>query len=204
MATKSLVSVLQQATRHSRLRQKTVGQVESTSQLWLLKRSNSTQSAKHFPALTAIAIRCYPCYSQLSNHHHPVLSSSLPSVRWFQSVGQYHQVADETLDAIQDALDGFFEGMPQQPGQQDPEVSLSSGVLTISMPPHGTWVLNKQTPNQQIWWSSPISGPRRYEYENGRWVFTRVADAGSDTLGQTLRDEMQQIYQTEFILEDVE
>ena len=203
MSTKSLASVLQRATRHSRLHQNTIGQVVSRSQLLQLRRPNSTTGAAiHVSATANMTTRTSPCYIQFLNHH-PGLSSSLSAVRWFQSVGQYHQVADETLDAIQDALDGFFEGMPQQSGQPDPEVSLSSGVLTIAMPPHGTWVLNKQTPNQQIWWSSPISGPRRYEYENEHWVFTRVSDGGSETLGQALRDEIQQIYHTELILEDV-
>jgi frataxin len=203
MSKKSLVSVLQGATGHSRLHQKTVGQVVSRLQWLALRRPNSTTQVAKLVSATHMTTWSSPCYSTFLNNH-PVLSSSLSSVRWFQSVGQYHQVADETLDAIQDALDGFFEGLPQQSGQPDPEVSLSSGVLTIVMPPHGTWVLNKQTPNQQIWWSSPISGPRRYEYENEHWVFTRVSDGGSETLGQALRDEIQQIYHTELILEDVE
>jgi frataxin len=29
------------------------------------------------------------------------------------------------------------------------------------------YVLNKQTPNRQIWLSSPISGPSRFEFETG-------------------------------------
>jgi frataxin-like iron-binding protein CyaY len=51
-----------------------------------------------------------------------------------------------------------------------------------------TWVLNKQTPNRQIWWSSPISGPRRYQWDAvaGRWCNTRD---GSDML-ESLRDEI--------------
>ena len=56
--------------------------------------------------------------------------------------------------------------------------------------------------HQQIWWSSPLSGPRRYEYENEKWVFTR-SDGGSDTLGQKLKDEIQQIYQVELELDEV-
>lgn len=28
----------------------------------------------------------------------------------------------------------------------------------------GTYVLNKQPPNKQIWLSSPISGPKRYDW----------------------------------------
>ena len=63
------------------------------------------------------------------------------------------------------------------------EIVYAEGVLTMSFPPHGTWVLNKQTPNQQIWWSSPISGPRRYEYdeEQSAWMYTRANEAINDT-----------------------
>jgi hypothetical protein len=31
-----------------------------------------------------------------------------------------------------------------------------SGVLTVKLGKHGTYVINKQTPNRQIWLSSPI------------------------------------------------
>jgi frataxin len=31
-------------------------------------------------------------------------------------------------------------------------------------------VINTQTPNRQLWYSSPISGPQRYNYENQKWV----------------------------------
>ena len=43
------------------------------------------------------------------------------------------------------------------------------------MGPKGSYVINKQSPNMQIWWSSPIrqeaaakcdgSGPKRFEYD---------------------------------------
>jgi frataxin-like iron-binding protein CyaY len=43
------------------------------------------------------------------------------------------------------------------------DVTLASGVLTLLLPhPFGTYVINKQSPNQQIWLSSPQSGPIRY------------------------------------------
>lgn len=53
--------------------------------------------------------------------------------------------------------------------------SLQQGVLNLIMGPHGTWVLNKQTPNRQIWWSSPLSGPMRFEYDPAqqKWLNTR-------------------------------
>lgn len=37
--------------------------------------------------------------------------------------------------------------------------------------PHGTYVINRQTPNRQIWLSSPRSGPKRYDFINNRWIY---------------------------------
>ena len=126
--------------------------------------------------------------------------------RWLalDTEAEFHTVADETLERIQDALD---EAMLQDDDDDDDdddsfESTLASGVLTLSFPPHGTWVLNKQTPNRQIWWSSPLSGPRRYEYssETQEWIYTRSGasqenDEKKNTLGQALREEIQQLYQ---------
>lgn len=40
-------------------------------------------------------------------------------------------------------------------------------------PPVGTYVLNKQPPNQQIWLSSPLTGPKRYDFVKGDWIYQR-------------------------------
>jgi frataxin len=39
----------------------------------------------------------------------------------------------------------------------------------------GTYVINKQTPNRQLWLSSPVSGPKRYNYDlqHREWRNTR-------------------------------
>ena len=39
----------------------------------------------------------------------------------------------------------------------------------------GTFVLNKQAPNLQLWLSSPVSGPLRYSFcsESAAWLNTR-------------------------------
>lgn len=116
--------------------------------------------------------------------------------RHFQTESEYHTVADETLEDIQDAVEGALENARLE----EFEVVFASGVLTMTLPPHGTWVLNKQTPNRQIWWSSPLSGPRRYEHEDGEWVFTRD-DSHSMTLKEAIADEVFQIYQIKLDLE---
>jgi len=65
----------------------------------------------------------------------------------------YHRVADETLESIVDLLH------PLDDGDDEVEIDLSQGVLSIDLGPsrnHMTWVINKQSPNRQLWWSSPI------------------------------------------------
>lgn len=37
-------------------------------------------------------------------------------------------------------------------------------MLSITFPPNGTYIINKQPPNKQIWLSSPLSGPKRYDW----------------------------------------
>jgi frataxin len=63
---------------------------------------------------------------------------------------------------------------------------MQQGVLTVRLGEHGSYVINKQAPNRQIWLSSPVSGPFRYDYVNGRW---RYARDGRDMLEQ-LQDEL--------------
>lgn len=36
--------------------------------------------------------------------------------------------------------------------------------MNVTFPEIGTYVINKQPPNKQIWLSSPVSGPKRYDY----------------------------------------
>jgi frataxin len=49
------------------------------------------------------------------------------------------------------------------------------GVLNVIVGDKGTFVLNKQAPNLQIWLSSPISGPLRYDFcrESVAWRNSR-------------------------------
>ncbi|KAI0216669.1 Mitochondrial matrix iron chaperone [Massospora cicadina] len=65
---------------------------------------------------------------------------------------------------------------------------LLSGVLTLSLGELGTYVINKQPPNCQIWLSSPISGPKRYDFDvsSGQWVYHR----DGTTLTQLLENEL--------------
>lgn len=73
-----------------------------------------------------------------------------------------------------------------QEDREDVDVEYSAGVLNLVFPPNGTYVINKQPPNKQIWLSSPISGPKRYDWVllgegqdqkegggKGEWIYLR-------------------------------
>ena len=56
----------------------------------------------------------------------------------------------------------FCTILDDNPKLSEADVTLASGVLTLALPdPFGTYVINKQSPNKQIWLSSPKSGPIR-------------------------------------------
>nr|XP_013798061.1 PREDICTED: frataxin, mitochondrial [Apteryx mantelli mantelli] len=82
----------------------------------------------------------------------------------------YEKLAEETLDSLAD----FFEDLTDKPfTPEDYDVSLGSGVLTVKLGGDmGTYVINKQTPNRQIWLSSPTSGPKRYDWTGRNWVYS--------------------------------
>lgn len=74
--------------------------------------------------------------------------------------------------------------------------------MNIVAPGIGTFVLNKQPPNKQVWLSSPISGPKRYDwivegdgahekqdsrpYASGQWIYLRDGSNLTDLLNEEL------------------
>ncbi|KAI9791818.1 MAG: Mitochondrial chaperone Frataxin [Peltula sp. TS41687] len=105
------------------------------------------------------------------------------------SSDDYNTLADEFFDELVAKL----EALQEQRG--DVDVEYSAGVLTLTYPPVGTYVLNKQPPNKQIWLSSPVSGPKRFDWvvlgESmhdkegtgvGDWLYLRDGETLSDVL----------------------
>ncbi|KAH8317054.1 hypothetical protein KR074_002058 [Drosophila pseudoananassae] len=98
----------------------------------------------------------------------------------------YERVCSETLDALCDYFEELTENAQDLPGS---DVAYGDGVLTVNLgQKHGTYVINRQTPNKQIWLSSPTSGPKRFDFVGsqaaGRWVYKHS--------GQSLHDLLQQ------------
>ncbi|CEP61374.1 ferroxidase LALA0_S03e01442g [Lachancea lanzarotensis] len=98
----------------------------------------------------------------------------------------YHTRSDLFLEALQDQLEALGDEYPQLL----PDIELTQGVMTVVVPSVGTYVLNKQPPNKQIWLSSPVSGPNRFDLFRERWVSLRD---GTDLL-QVLNQELDQVF----------
>ncbi|KAI0202599.1 mitochondrial chaperone Frataxin [Astrocystis sublimbata] len=102
---------------------------------------------------------------------------------------EYHKLADEILEG----LEREYEEMQNQ--RQDIDVEYSQGVMNITIVDVGVWVVNKQPPNKQIWLSSPITGPKRYDWvvvsegqdqkmdcARGDWIYMRDGSSLSECL----------------------
>ncbi|KAJ1928816.1 hypothetical protein IWQ60_001719 [Tieghemiomyces parasiticus] len=100
---------------------------------------------------------------------------------------EYHDISRDTMETLHDNLEVLCEET-DLPGF---DVEYTSGVMTLCLGSHGTYVVNKQPPNKQIWLSSPTSGPKRFDYDrgSGRWFYHR----DSSTLDGLLNTELSAI-----------
>lgn len=79
----------------------------------------------------------------------------------------FHRHADLSLGDLY----GKLEEVVESAGIPEADLEYSQGVLTLELGKHGIWVINKQSPNKQLWMSSPVSGPVRYDWQNGLWQY---------------------------------
>jgi frataxin len=68
------------------------------------------------------------------------------------TTNQYQTAVEDTLNLYCE----LFEELESVVASDNFDVNLEDGVLTVNLDPTGIYVLNKQTPNQQLWLSSPL------------------------------------------------
>ncbi|CAH2351353.1 frataxin homolog, mitochondrial [[Candida] railenensis] len=107
---------------------------------------------------------------------------------------EYSSISNNYLETLGDELEALSEDHPQVDSE------LSQGVLKLDLPPLGSYVINKQPPNKQMWLSSPLSGPKRYDLIGGKWITLR------DNSGLTglLEDEISQALDIKFKFEGLD
>lgn len=105
-----------------------------------------------------------PLYSNRHRQNTGPRSSSTSNNN--NELNEYHEASDDTLEDLSEKLETVLE----ERYDKGADVSLSSGVLTVIVDSDTTFVINKQTPNRQLWLSSPLSGPMRFDYMGGRWI----------------------------------
>jgi len=82
--------------------------------------------------------------------------SKAPDVIIPAPAADFHAVADRTLAYLESALCTALEA-----DVPDFDCVQSMGVLTLSLGGRGTYVINKQAPNQQLWWSLSPDGANK-------------------------------------------
>ena len=132
------------------------------------QHATSTQALKTLLRPTAFSPFQISQFRQYSSDHPDEISAD-----------EFHKKSDETMELILESFEILGEQHP------DVDVELAQGVLSLYLPPNGSYVVNKQPPNKQIWWSSPLSGPKRFDLVGGKWVYLR----DGSTLGDGLREE---------------
>ncbi|OAD71373.1 hypothetical protein PHYBLDRAFT_114730, partial [Phycomyces blakesleeanus NRRL 1555(-)] len=102
----------------------------------------------------------------------------------------YHKAADKTFDLMVERLEAIGDEIDMDAY----DVEYSQGVMTLKLGEKGTYVLNKQPPNRQIWFSSPKSGPKRFDYdvESGKWFYSRDNHTLDELFNEELSDALEQ------------
>jgi frataxin len=140
------------------------------------------------------SFRSFSGSNNINNLSQDSHQTSLSSSSLAMPERDFHIAADALLERVELAVTPLEDLLGS-----DFDIHCSMGVLTITLGDAGTYVLNKQTPNRQIWWSSPMSGPRRFALEsvnnkNNTWVSAR--GDGSELFSE-LRKELKKLTGTD-------
>jgi len=77
---------------------------------------------------------------------------------------EYHQLADEFLIQLQDAIDDE---------EFDLDYETAGGIVEIMFPNGTKIIVNKQAPLHQLWVATKFNG-HHFEYIDGQWIDNRT------------------------------
>ena len=79
---------------------------------------------------------------------------------------RFAALADRLLERLADAID-------EQLGDEV-DAEAQGGILTLSLPGGGQYVINKHASNREVWLSSPVSGAWHFAWDGEAWISTRA------------------------------
>ncbi|KAI7744512.1 hypothetical protein M8C21_006205 [Ambrosia artemisiifolia] len=98
---------------------------------------------------------------------------------------EFHKLADATIHDLLEKIEEYGDSVDIDGF----DIDYGNQVLTVKFGNLGTYVLNKQTPNRQIWMSSPVSGPSRFDWDRTAeaWIYRRTKAKLLDTLENEIK-----------------
>ena len=117
----------------------------------------------------------------------------------------YHSMIDHSLDTLTSQLeelmetqdiDALEEKAPQGSEEGEWDVEYATGVINVRLGSYGTYVINKQPPTQQLWLSSPTSGPKRFDYDTDKGVWFTYRDGELFLFHELLSRELSAVFDT--------
>lgn len=149
-------------------------QIQSLS--FLCSQSHHFQSFQASPAQPSFHFAINPC-RYFSSPPLNLDKDQGPASVDYRSVleeDEYHKLADATIHDLQERFEEYGDSIEVDGF----DIDYGNQVLTVKLGNLGTYVLNKQTPNRQLWLSSPMSGPSRFDWDRSSqaWVYRRTRE----------------------------
>ncbi|KXJ67817.1 frataxin homolog, mitochondrial [Aedes albopictus] len=160
----------------------------------VIHRSDPIAIQQALPALKTVD---YPVKYDSQRHLSSMNPNDFIAVSLIDSV-TFETVCSDTLESLCD----YFEHLVEEASfLKSADITYGDGVLTVNFGnPYGTYVINRQSPNRQIWLSSPKSGPKRYDFipdkskvNEGFWLYKH----DGVSLHELLQKEIAEIVRTE-------
>jgi CyaY protein len=98
---------------------------------------------------------------------------------------EFHQ----RVDAILDAIEAVFDGV-----EADVDSERNGGVLTLTFENDSKVIVNRQTPNREIWVAAKSGGFHfRFDRERDCWVNTRSTETLSENLTRVVSEQAENV-----------
>ncbi|KAL6536882.1 hypothetical protein OROHE_012466 [Orobanche hederae] len=170
MAMRSLRRTLLRALKHLQ----SSSSIQASQCSWLLSNySPEPSTSASSPPFSRLNLSCNSIFCRLlSSQSEESLGPAAINYRSVLQEDEYQRLANSTIHDLLEKLEEYGDYV-EIDGY---DVDYGNEVLTLKLGSLGTYVINKQTPNRQIWMSSPVSGPSRFDWDHDArsWIYRRT------------------------------